>query len=474
MVPERYRLGEAFVPKGRYLDPEFQQLELDRLFTKTWLMACRLEELPGVGSYVEYLIGGHSILVVRESTDSIRGYFNACRHRGTRLATGRGRVGALICPFHGWRWNLDGSIRLVLDPEEFAPRSDDDLGLQPVQVDTWGGFVFINMDLEAEPLLDYLDPIPSVFEPFHVENMRYRWMKGVIAAVQLEDRARRIPRGVPRARHAPAAHPMGQAQPQHRHAEGTRPAGLVAHGHVRQVRPLRQPRPEEERRIRIFESAKGPITRPTSRSSARTRRTSTSRGRSDERRSIADAVQYIANDMQALETERSIRVAGDSSAPPTFPTGMSAGQYYLETAPRGGDRRRARLAGDHTARQWAAAGTAWHVFPNTILLPEPGLHHRLPGPAERQGSRQLPVRDVLPRADPGRRLRQEDTDFAPEYFDDYRDANLGEVLTQDLDNSENVTIGMHSPSFDGHRLSQKQEMTIYNHHRAADRYLWTD
>ena len=158
-VPERYRLGESFVPKGRYLDAEFQQLEVDRLFTKTWLMACRLEDIPGVGSYYEYLIGGHSILVVRESTDTIRGYFNACRHRGTRLATGRGRVGALICPFHGWRWNLDGSIRLVLDPEEFAPRSDDDLGLQPVQVDTWAGFVFINMDLEAEPLLDYLDPI---------------------------------------------------------------------------------------------------------------------------------------------------------------------------------------------------------------------------------------------------------------------------------------------------------------------------
>ena len=66
------------------------------------------------------------------------------------------------------------------------------------------------------------------------------------------------------------------------------------------------------------------------------------------------------------------------------------------------------------------------------------------------------------------------TDFLPQHFDDYRDAELGEVLTQDLDNSENVTIGMHSPSFDGHRLSTKQEMTIYNHHRAADHYLWTD
>ena len=129
-VPERYRLGDAFVPKGRYLDVEFLKLELERVFPRTWLMACRLEELPGVGSYVEYRIGDRSVLIVRESTESIRAYHNACRHRGTRLAAGRGRVGSIICPFHGWRWNLDGSIKLQLDPEEFAPRSDDDLGLQ--------------------------------------------------------------------------------------------------------------------------------------------------------------------------------------------------------------------------------------------------------------------------------------------------------------------------------------------------------
>ena len=58
-VPERYRLGDAFVPKGRYLDREFLELELDRVFTRTWLMACRLEELPGVGSYVEYVRRRH-------------------------------------------------------------------------------------------------------------------------------------------------------------------------------------------------------------------------------------------------------------------------------------------------------------------------------------------------------------------------------------------------------------------------------
>src|SRR5262245_33817127 len=203
-VPEQYRLGDAFVPKGRYLDREFLERELAELFPRTWLMACRTEDLPGVGSYVEYLLHQTSILVVRESSTSIRAYHNACRHRGTRLAAGRGRVGSIICPFHGWRWNLDGSIRLVLDQEEFAPRTDEDLGLQPVRCETWGGFVFINMDLDAEPLLDYLDPIPTVCEPFQFEHMRYRWHKGVILPCNWKT----VLDGFLEAYHVPGTHPQ--------------------------------------------------------------------------------------------------------------------------------------------------------------------------------------------------------------------------------------------------------------------------
>ena len=63
-------------------------------------------------------------------------------------------------------------------------------------------------------------------------------------------------------------------------------------------------------------------------------------------------------------------------------------------------------------------------------------------------------------------------EVTPELHEDYRSGDLGRILTQDLDNTEHITVGMHSPSFDGHRLSTEQEMTIYNHHRVADRYLW--
>src|SRR3954468_559114 len=90
VVPERYRLDEAFVPKARYLDADFLKLEYEKLFSRTWQMACRVEELYGVGDFLEYQIGDRSILLVRESVTKIAAYHNACRHRGTRLASGSG------------------------------------------------------------------------------------------------------------------------------------------------------------------------------------------------------------------------------------------------------------------------------------------------------------------------------------------------------------------------------------------------
>jgi hypothetical protein len=75
--------------------------------------------------------------------------------------------------------------------------------------------------------------------------------------------------------------------------------------------------------------------------------------------------------------------------------------------------------------------------------------------------------DLIPMADYDKKR-----DHQPEFFEDFREADLGEVFTQDLLNAKEVTVGMHSPSFDGHRLSEEQEMTIYNHHRVADRFLW--
>jgi phenylpropionate dioxygenase-like ring-hydroxylating dioxygenase large terminal subunit len=176
MVLMRERYAEsALIPKERYVSAEWLAAEYERLWPRVWQMACRLEQIPVVGDYFEYTIGRQSVLVVREAADSIKAFRNACLHRATRICVGAGNAaGELRCPFHGWAWNLDGSIQEVPDADDFAPEclTRGDLQLPEVHVGTWGGFVFINMSDEPEPLLDFLAPVVAGLAPFEVDKMR--------------------------------------------------------------------------------------------------------------------------------------------------------------------------------------------------------------------------------------------------------------------------------------------------------------
>ena len=121
----RFAMGDPnYIPKQRYYSREFYDLEKEHLWPHVWQMAAREEELPNPGDFVEYEINGKSILLVRQTDGSIKALHNACRHRATELAKGSGRFpgGQLVCPFHGWRWNLDGSNSFVFKESAFDPQ----------------------------------------------------------------------------------------------------------------------------------------------------------------------------------------------------------------------------------------------------------------------------------------------------------------------------------------------------------------
>ena len=103
--------------------PQFGALEFERLWARVWQVACREEEIAEVGDFCEYLIGDQSILVVRSAPDVVGAYHNTCLHRGTRLAEGSGHFDdeCIRCRYHAWRYDLDGKLIEVVDPEEFAP-----------------------------------------------------------------------------------------------------------------------------------------------------------------------------------------------------------------------------------------------------------------------------------------------------------------------------------------------------------------
>jgi phenylpropionate dioxygenase-like ring-hydroxylating dioxygenase large terminal subunit len=165
------------VPKERYVSREFFDLEMEKLWPYVWQMACREEEIPRRGDFLEYVIGDQSILIVRSAPDTIKAYYNTCPHRGTRLASGTGNFATseIRCRYHAWRWELDGTNKEVVDRFDFPPTmADDEIRLNEVRVGRWGGFVFINMDPQAEPLLDFLEPLPSLLAHYRFENLRFR------------------------------------------------------------------------------------------------------------------------------------------------------------------------------------------------------------------------------------------------------------------------------------------------------------
>ncbi len=165
-------LGDEDIPFARYTSQAFFDLEMERMWTRTWQWACREEHIVEVGDYYVYEIGPHSVLIVRCADHSIRAYINSCLHRGTKFRPGGsdGGFAEIRCPFHGWTWELDGSLKRVPYAWDAPHVAKRDFSLPQVQVATWGGFVFINLDEHAPPLATYLAPIPEHFENFDMAN----------------------------------------------------------------------------------------------------------------------------------------------------------------------------------------------------------------------------------------------------------------------------------------------------------------
>jgi phenylpropionate dioxygenase-like ring-hydroxylating dioxygenase large terminal subunit len=161
--------GLQSVPVSRYTTREFHDLEMQRLWPRVWQMACREEEIPTVGDYVIYEIGRFSIIVVN-TADGIKAHHNVCRHRGRRLCDHPGHTASFICPFHGFSWNIDGSLRSITSEWDFPQIDRDNFDLNPVRCDSWGGWVFINMDPAAQPLSEFLGDLPEHFSIWTPED----------------------------------------------------------------------------------------------------------------------------------------------------------------------------------------------------------------------------------------------------------------------------------------------------------------
>jgi choline monooxygenase len=150
------------IPASRYVDPAFAELEHERLWPRVWQVACSVDHVATPGDVFEYRCGRYASIIVRGDDGALRAFQNACRHRGTALCDGPASgLTELRCPFHRWTWDLAGRLREVPSRRGFGALRNDDYGLVPVAVDTWGPLVFVNSYLDGPPLAEFLEGVPD-------------------------------------------------------------------------------------------------------------------------------------------------------------------------------------------------------------------------------------------------------------------------------------------------------------------------
>jgi phenylpropionate dioxygenase-like ring-hydroxylating dioxygenase large terminal subunit len=151
------------IPGERYTSDEFWKLEQRYLWSKVWVMAGRTDEVPNVGDYKKFDDLGVPMIIVRGRDQTLRAYYNTCQHRGAPVVRDEsGSARQLRCQYHSWTYDIDtGTLISVPDERDFVGLDKAERCLPTIRCEVWDGWVFVNQDPNARPLLEYLDPIPS-------------------------------------------------------------------------------------------------------------------------------------------------------------------------------------------------------------------------------------------------------------------------------------------------------------------------
>jgi phenylpropionate dioxygenase-like ring-hydroxylating dioxygenase large terminal subunit len=431
-----------FVPASDYIDPDFLQLEQERLWPNTWQMACREEEIAKVGDYVTYEIAGESIVVIRVAENKIKSYFNVCLHRGRRLQEGAGNVEGFYCRYHGWTWNLDGENTFIQDPEDWAgcPGVDKkSLSLKETLIDTWGGFVFINMDLEAKPLAEYLKPVQEYLDPFELHKMRYHWYVSLKVPCNWKVGLEAFNEGY----HVYTTHPQVRTI----NDDITRSFTYGDHSNFNYstAKPGGCPSPRTG------------LPEP-----------------DDYREAIINMYDALTVQLDAMWTKRdqeAVRGLRDC------PAGMSAQEAWMKAYELIKASWEASGAGfpPATLEDLAKAGMNWHIFPNLIILPQfcGALVYRARPDGDNPDHCIFDVYSIQRYAEGAEPPLQRRYMWEPEEYKQFGD-EISIIQAQDFPNMSEVQQGMKSRGFEACRPNPMQESAVYNLHRVIHRYLFGD
>ena len=162
------------LPGWAYFSQELFELECETLFKTHWQFVCHVNEAADIGAYVTFDVAGERALVIRGHDGILRAFHNLCRHRGSRIVPeARGVCNkAMVCPYHGWAYNLDGGLRGIANRDSFPPMQAEKWGLKPLEMEIWNGLVFIRFQAGPQPsVAEVLARFDDEIAPYDLANM---------------------------------------------------------------------------------------------------------------------------------------------------------------------------------------------------------------------------------------------------------------------------------------------------------------
>lgn len=426
-----------------FTSPDYARCEADKLWPKVWLHAGREEEIPAVGDYMTFDVADDSIIVVRSSEDSIRAFHNVCSHRGRRLVdkppgcnNACGRKRQFTCGFHGWTYDLEGNNIYIHDKQDWkGGLSDDHTALSGVKVDTWGGWIFVNMDPDCPSLSDYLEPAAGILDPFELEKMRYKWRQWVVFDCNWKTAIEAF---------MEPYHVAGTHTQMLKHGDYyaySAPYGLHGVSGFDQ----RDPALQMKQSSTITRAGKG----------------------ADPRISTYELQNEIYTTVNNASTTETL-VNAAKRLVDELPEGTPAEEvikHWMASA-KADDAARGVVWPEITPEQMSKAGLAWHVFPNMTILQ--GITFALcyrTRPFGNDPNKCIFESYAIERFPEGEEPKTEWVYAQP------TKEKWGLVLSQDFSNMAAVQSGMRSRGFRGTLPNPHQEQKITNFHRHLAKYM---
>ncbi len=158
------------MPPSVYTSPEFLQREIADVFAKEWFSAGRASALSKPGDYVTLELAGQPLFVMRDSTGQLRAMSNVCLHRMSTLLEGAGNRGRIVCPYHGWTYNLDGTLRAAPAMNQNACFDRADYRLPQVRCEEWLGWIMVTLNPNAPPVAAQLAEVQGLIDDYGMED----------------------------------------------------------------------------------------------------------------------------------------------------------------------------------------------------------------------------------------------------------------------------------------------------------------